>query len=96
MNQAVKILTSGASQEQLPPMNCFRSYHAAVFLESYIYVLGGNNQYGVSQPAFERFSCDHSVWQRLKDIPKPLYKASACQSKGILHFTDFSARSIFT
>ena len=61
-----------------------------------MYVLGGLSRNKVPFSSFERYEVESDFWEELANIPKPLYKATACEFDSILYFTDFSARMVFT
>jgi hypothetical protein len=96
LNQVALIQTTGTGSRKLADMLFNRSWHGAVFHDENVFVLGGQNQHGVSQPTFEKFSFVDQTWSRLKDTSKPLFKVSVCKFKRSLIYTDYSARTVFT
>lgn len=95
------VVASNESKEHAQMTYC-RSHHAAIyaagsrFAHNGVFVLGGNDEFGVSAAGFEVYNIQSGQWTELENLPKPLYKTSASFSGDSIVFTDFGARSIFS
>lgn len=98
LRMAGELNLSTMEYQSFPKMMSHRSYHSVIALSGDVYVLGGNDKYGVSQQKIE--ACDLSArkWNEIDPpLPKPLFKPSVTTyDDKVLFFTDFEARCVFT
>lgn len=77
-------------------MRYSHSLHGAIYANGRVYVLGGNDEYGVSSSMFENFSIQTGQWSELPQLPKPLTHTSVSLFGNVIMFTDLGARSVFS